>query len=180
MRQLSFALAAGFVAEVPPVGPYRSFPADLAGRVRWAREAPVRGAAAKIVLTTLAGCANDAGKAWPSLSTLGRWTGCSQATLCRALDTLEDRGWLQREARDGHSTLYWPKSPAERICELERCRVRLPAECLICPVCGTEGVSQYETRVSQYETRVSQYETHKNQGKTKEGFFMRRKHDSLV
>jgi len=61
----------------------------------------------KLVLLALADQANDEGRqCWPSVDTIGRRSGQGERTVRRALATLEDKGFLTRQHRDGTSTQY--------------------------------------------------------------------------
>jgi hypothetical protein len=61
----------------------------------------------KLVLLALADQANDEGRqCWPSVDTIGQRSGQGERTVRRALASLEERGHLTRQHRDGTSTQY--------------------------------------------------------------------------
>lgn len=62
---------------------------------------------------------NETRKAWPSLARLARETGLSVATIKRALNELEETGWIERTTRKLEneayaSTIYIVKEPPTR------------------------------------------------------------------
>jgi len=61
----------------------------------------------KLVLLALADQANDAGtQCWPAVETIARRSGQSVRTVRRALASLEERGHLTRQHREGTSSQY--------------------------------------------------------------------------
>lgn len=61
----------------------------------------------KLVLLALADQANDNGaQCWPSVDTIARRSGQGERTVRRALASLETKGHLTRDHRDGTSTKY--------------------------------------------------------------------------
>jgi len=69
----------------------------------WEADLP---SATKIVLISLADQANDQGYCWPSVQTLVKRTGLSERSVFAQLKTLEEKGYVTRKARKGHSTIY--------------------------------------------------------------------------
>lgn len=53
----------------------------------------------KIVLLALADHANDSGECWPGINKLCEKAGVSRSTLKRALEELEENGFIQRQER---------------------------------------------------------------------------------
>ena len=148
MMQVPFAPAAGFVQAVL-VERYPTFPGSLLKRILWVRAAPVehpptkdkpdpqRFESDKHVLLLLATYCNDAGRAWPAVSTIVAETNMSRATAQRALGRLAKLGWLTKRERVRASTMYWPKSPADEHCR--GCWMLLPRGQALCPSCGREN-----------------------------------------
>lgn len=60
----------------------------------------------KFVLVALADFADDDGRCFPSIATLGKRTGHSRATIFRALAALETAGHIIRNVRPGKGTVY--------------------------------------------------------------------------
>lgn len=59
-----------------------------------------------LVLLSIADHAGDDGTAFPSVTRLASRARCDERTVQRALAALESEGWLERQMRPGHSTLY--------------------------------------------------------------------------
>lgn len=136
MTQRPFDPRAGFVAALDGE-PYPFFPAKGFDRARWAMEAPIGNVPAQSLLNILAIRANENGCIYVSADKLAWWGSMGRRTVFDALDRLGDAGWLWREPqRRPLSTHYWPKSPAEKRCEV--CHVQLPKDLLDqpCPSCG--------------------------------------------
>jgi SOS-response transcriptional repressor LexA len=51
------------------------------------------------------------GKAWPSYPRMMEFTGLSRASIARALEALEKKGWISRHPRHSKSTEYTLKIP---------------------------------------------------------------------
>lgn len=64
------------------------------------------GPAARLVLCALGDFTNADGVCWPSVETLEARTSMSRSTVFRALNTLEECGWLRRVRRGPRTTLY--------------------------------------------------------------------------
>lgn len=65
----------------------------------------------KLVLLAIADNANDDGVAWPGLGHLARKTNLTERGVMKIIDRIEEAGWLEREKRDGKTTIYHLKHP---------------------------------------------------------------------
>jgi hypothetical protein len=66
-----------------------------------------------IVLLCIADHAqDDTGEAWPSIARICHRTRRSERAVFRALDTIEEAGWVERVARPGQSNIYRMIDPA--------------------------------------------------------------------
>ena len=135
-RQIPLDPRAGFIGEVP-TGRYPAFPATPLKRLRWAMEAPIKSPAGKVVLIVVSYHANDTGRAWPAIETIAAEASIGRRTAFRAVDALEERGWIASYQRRGRSTIYWPKRPSDVLCR--GCWMMLPGGTTLCPVCGLEA-----------------------------------------
>lgn len=59
-----------------------------------------------LVMLALADWANDGGYCWPSSEALAQKARMSRATVFRVLADLEQAGYVERQVRPGHSTMY--------------------------------------------------------------------------
>lgn len=145
--------------------PYPTFPSSPIDRIRWTFQASIKSPTAKSVAVVLAVYADLDGKAWPALDTIASDASLNRRTVIRAINHLEETGWLTCQSRAGGTTVYWPKSQAERHCG--GCWTVLPADLEICPSCGAKEVTESHPRgdrVSRGGDRVSPKETNKRQG----------------
>ena len=67
---------------------------------------PCENLSTKLVLMKLADHASDDGACWPSWGHLTKHTGCSRATVARALGELQRLGVISIEHREGTSNIY--------------------------------------------------------------------------
>ncbi len=111
--------------------------------VGWAFEQDGLSVTQKFVLVALADNANQHGKCWPSKDEIINKTGCSRATVYRALDELRNRG-LVREgvAAEGWPCFYLSSSQNENV-----------------PSQNENDRSQTENKSSQNENDISQSDT---------------------
>ena len=86
--------------------------------IAWARTVQGITANAKFVLVTLAGAADEAARAWPSVTKLEEWTHLSRRTIFRALQELEELGLI--------STLRAPGKPNAYQCHTDTSATQTP------------------------------------------------------
>ncbi len=72
----------------------------------------------KLVLLALCDSANDQGECYPSVMALVKKCSLTDRAIQKAIQSLEEGGYLTREMRQGRSTVYWmtpePRSPHPR------------------------------------------------------------------
>jgi len=70
----------------------------------------------KLVLLALADISDDEGRCFPAMRTLTEKCGMDDRTVQRSLKRLQEGGFLDRQMRDGRSTLYTvtPEPPSNR------------------------------------------------------------------
>lgn len=70
----------------------------------------------KLVLLALADISDDQGRCYPSMRTLTEKCGMDDRTIQRSLKRLQGEGFVDRQMRDGRSTLYTvvPEPPSNR------------------------------------------------------------------
>jgi len=70
------------------------------------------GASVRHAALTLAAFMDEAGKCWPSLTTLAKAMQRDRSTVIRSLNKLELQGWIKRKrGRSAQPTVYWAVIP---------------------------------------------------------------------
>lgn len=67
---------------------------------------PMKSHSEKLILLKLADCASDEGVCWPSWARISDETGCSRATIARAVLGFERAGLVSRQRRSGKTPMY--------------------------------------------------------------------------
>lgn len=70
----------------------------------------------KLVLLALADICDDEGQCYPAMRTLTEKCGMDERTVQRSLKRLQEGGYIDRQMRDGRSTIYYvtPEPPSNR------------------------------------------------------------------
>ena len=68
----------------------------------------------KLVLLALADCADDAGKCWPSVATLAAKCCLSKRSVLRAIDALENDGFVSPQKTAGKQSVYLIRVSGDR------------------------------------------------------------------
>jgi len=76
--------------------------------IQWAFELELDDPTGKLVLLALADHYNDQSECcWPSMARLEHYTGADERTIQRAIARLQEGGYVEREERAGHSSLFY-------------------------------------------------------------------------